>query len=96
MCDSSKPGAVVRESVARWFKELDAAKQRRPLAPREELSVGQAEAWTKFGGRERQRRPWAPLAEQEGYFAGACITRIVERREGAAGGARSGTCQVPA
>ncbi len=50
----------------------------------------------KLRGRWRQRRPWAPLAEQEGCLAGAFITRRVGRRDGAAGGAGSGTGQVPA
>ena len=50
MSEYSEPGAVVRETVACWSKPPDPAKQRRPLAPREELSVGQADAWTPFGG----------------------------------------------
>ena len=50
MCEYSKLGAVCPVSVARSSNAHDAAKQSTPLAPREELSVGRADAWTLFGG----------------------------------------------
>ena len=49
MCEYSKLGAVCPVSVARSSNAPDAAKQGRPLAPREELGVGQVDAWTNFG-----------------------------------------------
>ena len=48
-CEYSKLGAVCPVSVARSSNAPDAAKQSTPLAPREELSVGRADALTKFG-----------------------------------------------
>ncbi len=49
-CEYSKLGAVCPVSVARSSNAPDAAKQSTPLAPREELSVGRADALTPFEG----------------------------------------------
>jgi hypothetical protein len=50
VCEYSKLGAVCPVSVARSSNAPESAKQRRPLAPREELSVPQAEVLTPFEG----------------------------------------------